>query len=105
MRLSIVTPLALSLFLLNTTQVFAEDGSKLAAKYNCLACHAVDKKIVGPSYKDVATKYRKQKDAEALLMQEIRSGVQGKWGMIPMPPQQISDADLRPIVRWILQQK
>ncbi len=83
----------------------AEDASKLVAKYNCLGCHAVDKKIVGPSYKEVAAKYRGQKDAEALLMKEIRSGVQGKWGgKIPMPPQQIGDNDLRVIVRWVLAQ-
>lgn len=83
----------------------AEDASKLVAKYNCLGCHAVDKKIVGPSYKEVAARYRGQKDAEAMLMKEIRSGVQGKWGgKVPMPPQQINENDLRSIVRWVLAQ-
>lgn len=82
----------------------AEDPAKLIAKYNCLGCHATDKRIVGPSYKEVAVKYRGQKDAEAMLMKGIRSGVQSKWGKIPMPPQQISDADLRVIVRWVLTQ-
>lgn len=85
--------------------VQAEDASRLVAKYNCLGCHAVNQKIVGPSYKEVAARYRGQKDAEALLMKEIRSGVQGKWGgKIPMPPQQIGENDLRVIVRWVLAQ-
>ncbi|MDR3409768.1 MAG: c-type cytochrome [Formivibrio sp.] len=83
----------------------AEDAAKLIRQYNCLGCHAVDTKVVGPSYKDVAARYRGQKDAEALLMKEIHSGIKGKWGsQIPMPPQQISDNDLRIIVRWILAQ-
>ena len=106
MRFTSALPLAALVWLSCTSTAFAEDGSKLITKYNCLGCHAVDKRIVGPSYKEVAARYRNQKQAEALLMKEIGSGVQGKWGSpIPMPPQQISDQDLRPIVRWILQQK
>lgn len=84
-----------------------EPATKLIAKYNCLGCHAVDQRIVGPSYKEVAARYRNQKDAEGLLMKEIRSGVQGKWDLkykVAMPPQQIGDNDLRVIVRWILAQ-
>lgn len=85
--------------------IAAEDGAKVAAKYNCLACHSVDKKIVGPSYKDVAAKYKGQKDAEAMLMAEVRKGLPGgKWGKIPMPAQQIEDKDLRVIIRWVLAQ-
>lgn len=85
----------------------AEEPAKLIAKYNCLGCHAVDKRIVGPSYKEVADRYRNQKDAEAMLMKEIRSGVKGKWDLkvkVEMPPQQIGENDLRTIVRWILAQ-
>lgn len=100
-RFSLLLCLAVS-FLCATSQ--AEEPQKLIAKYNCLGCHAVDKKIVGPSYKEVAAKYRGQKDSEALLMKEVRSGVVGKWGKIPMPPQQIGDNDLRVIVRWVLVQ-
>lgn len=97
--LFLMTALALA------SQARAEDASKLVAKYNCLGCHAVDKKIVGPSYKEVAARYRGQKDAEAMLMKEVRSGVQGKWGgKVPMPPQQIGENDLRTIVRWVLAQ-
>lgn len=90
--------------LLLATSALAQDMPKQIAKYNCLGCHAAQQKIVGPSYKDIAAKYRGQKDAEALLMKEIRSGVQGKWGKIPMPPQKIADDDLKIIVRWILTQ-
>lgn len=94
----LLTPLLLA------SAVMAQDVPKQIAKYNCLGCHAVDQKIVGPSYKDIAARYRGQKDAEALLMKEVRSGVQGKWGKIPMPPQQIADEDLKIIMHWILTQ-
>ena len=91
--------------LLATPAIAAEDGAKVAAKYNCLACHSVDKKIVGPAYKDVAARYKGQKNAEAMLMGEVRKGLPGgKWGQIPMPAQQIEDKDLRVIVRWVLAQ-
>lgn len=91
--------------LLAAPAIAAEDGAKVAAKYNCLACHSVDKKIVGPAYKDVAAKYKGQKDAETMLMAEVRKGLPGgKWGTIPMPAQQIEDKDLRVIVRWVLAQ-
>ncbi|KAF0812367.1 Cytochrome c-551 [Andreprevotia sp. IGB-42] len=84
----------------------AEDGAKVAAKYNCLACHSVNAKIVGPAYKDVAARYKGQKDAEQMLMKEVRAGVKGKWGgPVAMPPQVIGDEDLRIIVRWVLSQK
>ena len=91
--------------LLAAPAIAAEDGAKVAAKYNCLACHSVDKKIVGPAYKDVAAKYKGQKDAETMLMAEVRKGLPGgKWGQIPMPAQQIDDKDLRVIIRWVLAQ-
>lgn len=85
----------------------AEEPAKLIAKYNCLGCHAVDHRIVGPSYKEIAARYRNQKDVEAMLMKEIRSGSKGKWDLkvkVEMPPQQIGENDLRVIVRWILAQ-
>jgi cytochrome c len=91
--------------LLAVPAIAAEDGAKVAAKYNCLACHSVEKKIVGPAYKDVAAKYKGQKDAETMLMGEVRKGLPGgKWGQIPMPAQQIDDKDLRVIIRWVLAQ-
>ena len=61
-------------------------NQELAQKKNCLACHAVDKKVVGPAYKDVAAKYKADKNAEANLAKKIRAGGVGVWGQVPMPP-------------------
>ena len=78
-------------------------NADLAKKNNCLACHAVDKKIVGPAYQDVAKKYASQADAEATVMKNIKAGGSGKWGPIPMPPQtQLSDADAKALAAWVL---
>jgi cytochrome c len=76
-------------------------------KAGCLACHAKDKKIVGPSYKDVAAKYKGQADAVAKLSEKVRKGSVGVWGPppIPMPatgPDKISDADLKAAIEWVL---
>jgi cytochrome c len=86
---------------------FASTGAwanaDLAKKNNCLACHAVDKKLVGPAYQDVAKKYAGQADAEANLIKSIKAGGSGKWGPIPMPPQaQLSDADAKALAAWVL---
>ena len=80
-------------------------SADLAKKYNCTACHAADKKMVGPSYKDVAAKYKGQADAVAKLSEKVRKGGQGVWGPVPMspnPPDKISDADLKAAVEFIL---
>jgi cytochrome c len=75
----------------------------LAQKNACTACHAVDKKIVGPSYQDVAKKYAGQKDAASALAASIRAGGAGKWGPVPMPAQPaLSDADVQTLATWIL---
>ena len=77
----------------------------LAQKNNCLACHAVATKVLGPAYQDVAKKYKGQKDAEATLMASIKKGGTGKWGPVPMPPQaQLSDADTKALAKWVLAQ-
>ena len=69
----------------------------------CAACHAVDKKIVGPSYQDVAARYRGDKDALSKLAQKVKSGGSGVWGAVPMPPNaQVSDPDIAALVSWIL---
>lgn len=86
---------------------FASTGAwanaDLAKNNNCLACHAADKKIVGPAYKDVAKKYAGQPDAEATLAKSIKAGGSGKWGPIPMPAQaQLSDADAKILAAWVL---
>ena len=73
----------------------------LATKNGCMACHAVDKKLVGPSYQDVAKKY-KAADADALAA-KVKAGGKGVWGQIPMPPNaKVSDADVKTLVTWIL---
>lgn len=75
----------------------------LAKKNNCMACHAVDKKMVGPSYSDVAKKYAGQKDAAASLAKSIKAGGAGKWGPVPMPAQAtLSEGDALKLATWIL---
>ena len=78
----------------------------LLKKNNCMMCHAVDKKLVGPSYKDVANKYRGQSDAADKLAKKIRAGGSGVWGPIPMPPHpQVSEADAKKLATFILNTK
>ncbi len=78
----------------------------LAQKNACLSCHGVDKKIVGPAYKDVAKKYAGDKGAHAKLVAKVKAGGKGVWGEIPMPPNpQVSAADADKIVSWILSLK
>jgi len=73
----------------------------LATKSGCLACHAVDKKLVGPAYQEVAKKYKA--GDEAMLVEKIRKGGKGNWGQIPMPPNAaVKDEDLHTLVKWIL---
>ena len=81
-------------------------SEELAKKHNCFACHAVDKKMVGPAYKDVAAKYRADKDAPKKLAANVKNGSQGVWGTIPMPPNSaVPDADINALVTWILSRK
>lgn len=80
----------------------AQADEALAKKHNCTACHAVDKKMVGPAYKDVAAKYKGQ-NAEAKLFEKVKKGGSGVWGPIPMPPNPaVPDADVKKLVDWIL---
>ena len=75
----------------------------LLSKNACLACHAVDHKMVGPGYQDVAKKYQGQKDASAYLSQKIKGGSVGVWGQVPMPPNaNVSASDLKTIVDWLV---
>ena len=81
----------------------ASANLELAQKNACTACHAVDKKLVGPAYNDVVKKYAGQKDAVAVLSDSIRKGGTGKWGPVPMPAQpNLSDADVKTLATWIL---
>ena len=78
----------------------------LAKKYNCLACHSVDKKVVGPAYNDVAAKYKGDAGAEARLVAKVKNGGSGVWGQIPMPPNStVPDADVKSLVKWVLSLK
>ena len=86
------------------TSAFADNA--LLKKNNCIACHAADKKLVGPSYKAVADKYRGQSDAADKLAKKIRAGGAGVWGAIPMPPHpQVSEADAKKMATYILNTK
>lgn len=79
---------------------------ELAQKKNCMACHAVDKKLVGPSYKDVAAKYAGQKDAAAKLAEKVQKGGSGVWGPVPMPANpQVSADEAKALVAWVLSTK
>lgn len=82
----------------------ASADQALAQKSGCMACHSVDKKVLGPAYKDVAAKYKGQKDAEAKLIDKVKKGGSGVWGPIPMPANspQVKDEDIKKIVQWIL---
>jgi len=78
-------------------------ATKLAAANACMGCHAVDKKLVGPSYQDVAAKYKGDKDAVAKLVKKVKGGGSGVWGPIPMPAHPtMSDADAKLLVDWVL---
>ena len=79
---------------------------QLATAKNCMACHAVDKKVVGPAYKDVAAKYAGQKDAADKLEAKVLKGGSGVWGPVPMPANaQVTPAEAKKLVAWILAQK
>ncbi|MCB1931464.1 MAG: c-type cytochrome [Candidatus Accumulibacter sp.] len=83
--------------------VQAEDAAALAKSKNCLTCHQVDKKVVGPSYKDVANKYT-AKD-QAMLVEKVMKGGKGTWGPVPMPPNKVTPEEANTLVVWILSLK
>jgi cytochrome c len=85
----------------------AAANEELARKSGCTACHSTDKKIVGPSFKEVAAKYRSDKGAEGKLVEKVKKGGAGVWGQVPMPPNspQVKDADITTLVKWILGMK
>lgn len=81
-------------------------NADLAKAKNCLACHATDKKVVGPSYKEVAAKYASDKQAADKLAKKIREGGVGVWGQIPMPANpQVNEAEAKTLAAWVLSQK
>ncbi len=88
-----------------TGVVIAQDAAKLAAEKACMACHAMDKKLVGPGYKDVAAKYKGNAKAEAMLVQKVIKGGVGAWGQIPMPANaSLKEDEAKLLVKWVLSQ-
>jgi cytochrome c len=81
----------------------ASADEALAKKHNCLACHSIDKKGVGPAYKEIAKRYKGQAGIEAKLADKVKKGGAGVWGQIPMPPNAAApDSDIKKLVEWIL---
>jgi cytochrome c len=81
-------------------------NEELAKKSACTACHAIDKKLVGPAYKDVAAKYRGDAKAQAALEEKVKKGGVGVWGQVPMPPNShVKDEDIKTLVAWVLSLK
>jgi cytochrome c len=99
MKLFVLAALALAA----TGSAYGADETPLAKKSGCFACHEVDKKLVGPSYRDVANKYRGDKTAEAKLIEKVKKGGSGVWGPTPMIPNSlVSDKDIKTLVEWVL---
>jgi cytochrome c len=79
---------------------------KLAQSSGCMTCHAMDRKAIGPGYKEIAAKYRNEKGAEAKLIQKVKAGGAGVWGPAPMPPNpHVKEDDIKTMVQWILSLK
>lgn len=90
--------------LVSAAPAFADQA--LATSKNCMACHAVDKKLVGPAFKDVAAKYKSDKTAGDKLAQKVIKGGSGAWGAVPMPANpQVSEAEAKRLVAWVLSLK
>jgi len=85
----------------------AQASEELMEKSGCVSCHRIDQKLVGPSFKDIAIKYKSDRNALPYLLEKVRDGGEGVWGDMPMPPnsvEKISDADLKAVVEWVLLQ-
>ncbi len=105
MKLTLSTLLATCALALASLPAMADTGADLTKKNNCMSCHGVDKKIIGPAFKDVAKKYKGNADAVALLSKKVKDGGSGVWGPIPMSPNKsISDADIKTMVEYVLAQ-
>jgi cytochrome c len=84
----------------------AQANPDLAAKSACTACHAMDKKQIGPAFQEIAAKYAGDKDAEAKLVKKVKEGGSGVWGPMAMPPNAaVKDEDIKTLVKWVLAQK
>lgn len=95
--------LTLAALALTAAALPALANEELAKKNACTACHGIDKKLVGPAYKEVAAKYKGNAKAEALLVEKVKKGGVGVWGQVPMPPNAaLKDEDAKTLVKWIL---
>ncbi|HZX32499.1 MAG TPA: c-type cytochrome [Rhodocyclaceae bacterium] len=92
-----------SVMLLAAGQATADEA--LAKAKNCMSCHAIGSKLVGPAYKDVAAKYAGDAGAAARLAAKVKAGGKGVWGEIPMPPNNVTDDEAAKLVAWVLSQK
>ncbi|MDF0732725.1 c-type cytochrome [Pseudomonas entomophila] len=100
-----VTVIAAALGLFGSTQAWAEDVQSIMQRYACSACHQPAARTVGPSWQEIATRYRDGSKTAEQLVQSVKKGSTGQWGPVPMPPQpQANDADLLAITQWILSQ-
>lgn len=98
------TAVMAGIFCASVVQVAVAGPAELAQASGCMVCHTIDKKLVGPAYKDVAAKYRGKKDVVGGLVERLKKGGSGVWGPIPMPANspKVSDADLKTLVEWVL---
>ncbi len=99
---STVVPLSVIAGLMIAGSALAVDMPPLAKENKCVSCHAIDKKIVGPSWMDVSKKYKGEKGADAKLFAKVKQGGKGVWGQVAMPPQPAKDADIKQLVKFIL---
>ena len=97
--------ISITIALILYSSAYAVDPQTLAQSKNCLACHAIDTKLVGPSYKDIASKYKNDKTAEDKLVKKVIAGGGGVWGQMPMPPNPVTDAEARILIQWVLSRK
>ena len=101
MKKTLITLALSTTALLSVAPAFADQA--LATSKNCMACHAIDKKLVGPAYKDVAAKYKGDKTAVDKLAAKVMKGGSGVWGAVPMPANaQVNEAEAKKLVTWIL---
>jgi cytochrome c len=101
MKLALATLAGAALLAAGAAQ--AQSAEDLLKKSGCTACHANDKKLVGPAYKDVANKYRSDAKAAATLADKVKKGGSGAWGPVPMPPHpQLADADIKTMISYVL---
>lgn len=90
--------------LMVASSAMAVDMPELAKKSGCIACHSIEKKLVGPAYRDVAKKYKGDAGAEAKLVAKVAKGGAGVWSTMPMPPNspKVSEADIKTLVQFVL---